>query len=75
MINTGNAGCCVQAIREPKKDGLIPRDTRHRQIRYLDNRVEAEHGKFKRVIRPTPGPVEVHRAWVGHKRGPAPVPM
>lgn len=55
VINTDKAGCYSQAIRELKREGLMPRDTRHRQVRYLNNRVEADHGKLKRVIRPTLG--------------------
>lgn len=54
-INTDKAGCYGQAIRELKAEGKLPADTRHRQVKYLNNRVEAEHGKLKRVIRPTLG--------------------
>lgn len=54
-INTDKAGCYGQAIRELKAEGKLPVDTRHRQVKYLNNRVEAEHGKLKRVIRPTLG--------------------
>ena len=54
-INTDKAGCYGQAIRELRAEGKLPVDTRHRQVKYLNHRVEAEHGKFKRVIRPTLG--------------------
>ena len=54
-INTDKAGCYSQAIRELKREGKMPADTRHRQVKYLNPRIEAEHGKLKRVIRPTLG--------------------
>lgn len=54
-INTDTAGCDGHAIRELKAEGKLPADTRHRQVKYLNNRIEAEHGKLKRVIRPTLG--------------------
>ena len=44
-----------QAIRELKKAGKCPSDTDHRQVKYLDNVVEADHGKLKRLIKPTLG--------------------
>jgi IS6 family transposase len=27
----------------------------HRQVKYLNNRLEADHGGLKRLIKPTPG--------------------
>ncbi len=54
-INTDKAGCYSQAIRELKKEGRCPSDTEHRQVKYLNNVVEADHGKLKRLIRPTLG--------------------
>ncbi len=44
-----------QAIRELKKAGKCPTDTDHRQTRHLDNVVEADHGKLKRLINPALG--------------------
>ena len=35
--------------------GLLPKDTRHRQVKYLNNRLEGDHGKLKRLIKPTLG--------------------
>ncbi len=54
-INTDKAGCYSQAIRELKKEGKCPVDTEHRQVKYLNNVVEADHGKLKRLIKPTLG--------------------
>ena len=38
-----------------KKEGLLPKNARHRQIRYFNNVVEAVHGKLKRLLRPALG--------------------
>ena len=50
-----NTGCYSQAIRELKKVGKCPSDTDHRQVKYLNNVVEADNGKLKRLIKPTLG--------------------
>ena len=55
VINTDKAGCYSQAIRELKKEGKCPVETDHRQVKYLNNVVEADHGKLKRLIKPTTG--------------------
>lgn len=54
-INTDKAGCYTQAIRELKKEGKCPQDVEHRQIKYLNNVIEAEHGKLKQLIKPVRG--------------------
>ena len=54
-INTDKAGCYSQAIRELKKEGKCPADTKHRQVKYLNKVVQADHGKLKRLIKPTLG--------------------
>ena len=50
-INTEKAGCYSQAIRELRHEG----NTQHRQVKYLNNVVKADHGKLKRLIKPTLG--------------------
>ena len=55
VINTDKAGCYAQAIRELKKEGKCPSDTDHRQVKYLNDVVESDHGKLKRLIKPTLG--------------------
>ncbi len=55
VINTDKAGCDGQAIREVKKEGKCPSETDHRQVKYLGNVVEADHGKLERLIKPTLG--------------------
>lgn len=54
-INTDKAGCYSQAIRELKKEGKCPQDVQHRQVKYLNNVIEADHGKLKQLIKPVRG--------------------
>ena len=55
IINTDKAGCYGGAINELKKEGKLPEDTEHRQVKYMNNVIEADHGKLKRLIKPTLG--------------------
>lgn len=55
VINTDKAPTYAAALAELKKEGKCPKDTRHRQVRYLNNRLESDHGKLKRLIKPTLG--------------------
>ena len=36
-------------------EGKCPEDLEHRQVKYLNNRIEADHGKLKRLIIPVRG--------------------
>ena len=54
-INTNKAPTFRPAIAELKKEGKGSQDTVHRQVKYLNNLVEAEHGKLKRLINPVRG--------------------
>lgn len=38
-----------------KEEGKCPADTVHRQVKYLNNIVESDHGKLKRLIKPVLG--------------------
>ena len=55
VINTDKAGCYPTVIAELKQEGKCPQATEHRQVKYLNNIVEADHGQLKRLIRPTLG--------------------
>ncbi len=55
VINTDKAGCYEAAIPLLMKEGKLPEETEHRQIKYLNNVIEADHGKLKRLIKPTLG--------------------
>ncbi len=43
------------AITELKAEGKCLPDTVHRQVKYLNNIIEADHGKLKRLINPVLG--------------------
>lgn len=55
VVNTDGAPCYGVAIGELKEEGVLPEETAHRQVKYLNNVVEADHGKLKRLIKPTLG--------------------
>ena len=47
VVNTDKAPTYAAAIAELKAEGKCPQETRHRQVKYLNNVVEADHGKLK----------------------------
>jgi transposase, IS6 family len=55
VINTDKNPAYGEAIAALKKTGKLPRRVEHRQVKYLNNRLEADHGQLKRLIRPTLG--------------------
>ncbi|QDH24914.1 IS6 family transposase [Neokomagataea tanensis] len=54
-INTDKAPTYGRAINELKKNGKLPDTVKHRQVKYLNNVIEADHGKLKQLIRPVRG--------------------
>lgn len=54
-FNTDKNPAYGAAISEMKKDGRCDSDLKHRQVKYLNNRLEADHGKLKRLIHPVRG--------------------
>ena len=55
VINTHKAPTYRAAMAALKEEGTCPPTTGHRQVKYLKNIVEADHGKLKRRINPTLG--------------------
>ena len=55
VLNTDKAPAYAGAIAELKAEGKCPTETRHRQVKYLNNVIEADHGKLKLLIRPVRG--------------------
>lgn len=55
VINTDKAPPYAAALAELKKEGKCPKHTVHRQAKYLNNVIEADHGKLKQLIRPVRG--------------------
>jgi IS6 family transposase len=54
-INTDKAPTYAIAISELKAEGKCPQSTVHRQVKYRNNVIEADHGKLKQLIRPVRG--------------------
>lgn len=55
VIDTDKAPTYAAVLAELKKEGRCPEETLHRQIKYLNNTIEADHGKPKQLIRPVRG--------------------
>jgi transposase-like protein len=55
VLNTDRAPTYAIAIAELKQEGKCPLGAEHRQVKYLNNVLEADHGKLKRLIKPTLG--------------------
>ena len=55
MLNIDKAPTCAVAIAELKAKGKCPTETRHWQVKYLNNVAEADPGKLKQLIRPVRG--------------------
>jgi IS6 family transposase len=54
-INTDKAPTYAIAIKALQDEGVCPPGLEHRQVKYLNNIIEADHGKLKRLIKPTLG--------------------
>lgn len=54
-INTDKAPTYAAAIAQLKDEGICPPELEHRQVKYLNNIIEADHGKLKRLIKSTSG--------------------
>ena len=55
VLNTDKAPTYAAAIAELKAEGKCPTEAGHRQVKYLNNVIEADHGKLKLLIRPVRG--------------------
>ena len=51
VINTDKAPTYGAALAELRAEGKCPKNTQHRQVKYLNNIVEVDHGKLKQLIR------------------------
>jgi len=54
-INTDKTPTYGLAISELKKYGKLSDTVKHRQVKYLNNVIEADHGKLKQLIKPVRG--------------------
>ena len=70
-MNTDKVPTYGPAIAELKKEGKLPRDMVHRQVKYLNTVIEADHGKLKRLIKPVRGFKSMKTAYATIKGFPA----
>lgn len=54
-INTDKNPAYGAAIKQMKADGKCNPRLEHRQVKFLNNRLEADHGKLKRLLHPVCG--------------------
>jgi len=52
VINVDKAPSYPPAVNSAKQAGYLPDETELRQVKYLNNGVEGDHGKMKRLISP-----------------------
>ena len=52
VINTDKAPSLARAIAELKSEGICPPTVEHRQVKYLDNILEGDLGRLKRILGP-----------------------
>ena len=64
VLNTDKAPTYAGAITELKAEGRCPNETKHSQVKYLNNVVEADHGKLKQLIQPVRGFKTMKTAYV-----------
>ena len=55
IVNTDKAPTCAVALAELQDEGKCPEELEHRQVKSLNNIVEADHGKLKQLIKPVRG--------------------
>ena len=63
VINVDKNAAYPAAVRELKAEGVLPKRTRLRQCRYLNNRVEQDHRFVKRRTRLAMGYGSFRTAW------------
>ena len=52
VINTDKAPSLARSIAELKSEGICPPTVEHRQVKYLNNILEGDHGRLKRILGP-----------------------
>ncbi|KTR07040.1 transposase [Aureimonas ureilytica] len=55
VISTDKNRAYNEAIASLRKEGRLPPTCEHRQVKFLNNRLESDHGKLKQRIRPVRG--------------------
>ena len=52
VINTDKTPAVAKVISELKAEGICPPTVEHRQLKYLNNVLEGDHGRLKRILGP-----------------------
>ena len=52
VISTDKAPSLARAISELKAEGVCPSTVEHRRVKYLNNVIEGDHGRLKRILGP-----------------------
>jgi IS6 family transposase len=68
VINTDKNAALAAAITELKTEGRCPTSVTHRRVKYLNNRIEGDHGRLTRILGPKCGfktPVSAYRTLKG----------
>ena len=52
VFNTDKAPSLARAIAELKSEGICPPTVEHRQVKYLNNILEGDDGRLKRILGP-----------------------
>jgi len=55
LITRDKLASYPKALHRLQREGKLSKDTRHRTSKYLNNIIEADNGRIKRVLRPTRG--------------------
>ncbi len=62
-LNTDKHASYAHAIALLKKRGLLRKDVKHRQMKFLNNGIESDHAPIKKLIVATGGFKIQKRAW------------
>ncbi len=63
IINTDKHASYAHAIALLKKRGLLRKDVKHRQVKFLNNGIESDHSPIKKLIMATGGLKVQKLAW------------
>ncbi len=63
ILNTDKHASYAHAIALLKKRGLLRKDVKHRQVKFLNNGIESDHSPIKKLIMATGGLKVQKRAW------------
>ncbi|NJO93152.1 MAG: IS6 family transposase [Hydrococcus sp. RM1_1_31] len=63
VINVDKNAAYPLAVEALKQENILNKETKLRQVKYLNNRIEQDHRFIKRLVRPGLGFQSFHTAW------------